>query len=458
MDGSPFECTDGQAEIVEVISTRGQSVGFNRIHCMTYTQYGKSDNVSIGVLNRVSTYPEKWSIVAPSSKKARIIMSFLIGHIFDNEYTLSKFLPDEKESYEDIRRHRNKDRINFKHSDNTLGEVFITTAEGKRTKDFLDALLGFGAPNVVIDESSLLDDPVYAGVKRMIGGSTDNFLFEIGNPMRRNHFLKSSRDPIYYKINIPYQQGIKEGRIAQEYVEEMRKEAFFEQLYENEFPKADAIDSSGYVALITDIELDMKLRDNIEFFGTPRLGCDPAGEGSNKSVIALRTRNGASVVYDENQPDTMTFAAMIIKALKKYKIKAEDVFIDKDGIGKGVFDRVREAGYEVTGVSNGGEADNKEQYANKRAEMYMRTRDWLLSVGQLKRHSGWDDLLDIRYKVMSERKIKMKSKIDMLKDGIQSPDHADALALTFAAEERPETDKQAMRVVQDDPISEYEER
>ena len=85
--GQPFELTDGQAEIFEVIVKRK----YPRVHCISYTQFGKSDTVAMAVLTRITTYPEKWAIVAPSNKKAHIIMSYLIGHIFDNEYTTALF-------------------------------------------------------------------------------------------------------------------------------------------------------------------------------------------------------------------------------------------------------------------------------------------------------------------------------------------------------------------------------
>ena len=41
------------------------------------------------------------------------------------------------------------------------------------------------------------------------------------------------------------------------------------------------------------------------------------------------------------------------------------------------------------------------------------------------------DILDVKYKIQSDRKVKIKSKDEMLKDGVASPDIADALALTF---------------------------
>src|SRR3990167_5618666 len=217
--GEPFQLTDGQEEIFDIISKRK----FPRTQCICYTQYGKSETVSMAVLTRVTAFPEKWALVAPSQKKARIIMGALVSHTFDNEYTLAMLEIERGERLEHIRRERSKERMTFRHPGGALGEVFTISSEGKRTNDLMDALMGFCAPNVIIDESSLIDDVQYAGIFRMLGGHEDNFLFEIGNPMRRNHFLKTSLDPSYHHINIDYEQVILEGRITRDFIEEMRK-------------------------------------------------------------------------------------------------------------------------------------------------------------------------------------------------------------------------------------------
>lgn len=247
-EGKSFELTDGQAEIFEIIAKRK----YPRTHTISYTQYGKSDTVSMAVLTRITTYPEKWALVAPSNKKAKIIMGDIISHTFDNEYSMAMFEVEKGESLDRIRRERSKERMTFRHPNKMIGEVFTLSSEGKRTKDLLDALMGFGAPNVIIDESSLIDDIQYAGIFRMLGGFKDNFLFEIGNPMRRNHFLKTSLDPSYHHINIDCEQGIKEGRVTREFIEEMRTKPMFSVLYENKFPPQDTIDDSGYSPIYTE--------------------------------------------------------------------------------------------------------------------------------------------------------------------------------------------------------------
>lgn len=429
--GKPFELTDGQAEIFECIAKRKHP----RNHVLSYTQFGKSDVVSLAVLTRITTFPEKWAIVAPSNKKAHIIMSYLIGHIFDNEFTTALFEVEKGENIDRIRRERSKDRLTFKLPNGQISEVFTLSSEGKRTKDLLDALMGFSSPNIIIDESSLIDDIQMVGIMRMLGGHADNFLFEIGNAMRRNHFFRDSINPAYNHINIDCYRGLKEGRITKEFIEEMRTKPMFSMLYENKFPPQDAVDSSGYAPLYSDTELQGKMKPTIDLFGELRMGCDVAGEGSNYSVITLRGKNGAKILYKEHTPDTMAFVSTIVSMFRKYK--PEKIYIDKVGIGKPVYDRLIELGelYEkVIGVMAGESASDKDIYFNKRAEMFWRQREWL-QVASLE-GNDWIDLLDVRYKVQSDRKIKIKSKDEMVKEGILSPDVADSLSLTFYDDER----------------------
>jgi len=427
-NGEPFELTDGQAEIFECIATRKHP----RVHTLSYTQYGKSDTVAMAVLTRITTFPEKWAIVAPSTKKARIIMSYIIDHTFDNEYTMSLFEVDKGESMDRIRRERSKERMTYRLPNGEIGEVFTLSSEGKRTKDLLDALMGFGAPNVIIDESSLIDDVQYVGILRMLGGHKDNFLFEIGNAMRRNHFYKATFDPKYHHINIDCEQGIREGRISRDFVEEMRTKPMFEMLYLNQFPKADAVDNAGYSPLLSEEFLQSRITDKVQVFGQLRWACDVAGEGSNYSVIVERGNNGARILYKENNPDTMNFVGLIVSKYKEAQVKPQVVYIDKVGIGKPVFDRLKEIP-EIAGIIKGvsaGEAPNDQvNYFNRKAEMFWRLKEWL-AVGELE-GKDWMDLLDIRYKIQSDRKVKIKGKEEMIKDGIMSPDVADALSFTF---------------------------
>jgi len=433
LDGEPFELTMGQNEIFDIIFHRL----YPRTHCMTYTQYGKSDVCAIATLSRITIMPDFFSIVAPSMKKAGIIMGYIISHIFDNSIMPKQLAIGKDENLERIRRERRKDKLTFRLGGGQIGGVQILTTEGKRVKDVLDAIMGFGSKNVILDESSLVDDIQYAGVKRMLGGHKDNFLFEIGNPFNRNHFLRTFRDPNYHKIVIDWRQGIKEGRVAQEFIDEMKKEAMFGVLYECEFPEQTAIDSKGYSPLLTEMDLDRAYLEDIQLFGEKRLGIDMAGGGRNFSVIVIRADNGAKILYRENNPDTMSVVGIILRFIKEFEVNTQNVFIDKVGIGQGAYDRLREQLSLIQGINFGSTPEQEDKrFLNLRVQSYWRMAEWIKGGAKLKRDEQWEELLEGRYKVQSDGKLKLKTKDEMIQEGIISPDVSDALALTFSRERK----------------------
>ena len=303
-DGKPLILTPTQLEIFDLIWKRQHK----RNHLMCHTRYGKSFVVALAVLLRVATYPEKWAIVAPSQKKAGIIMGYIIEHAFDNYYTKTKMQVDKGESMDRLRRERSKQRINFKHTDGTLGEVFILSGDSRNKQMAGDALMGFGAPNVILDEAALIDDDIEAKIFRMLGDNMDNFYLKIGNPFRRNHFLKAFRDPNYNKINADSEIGLKEGRVTKEFLEEAKKKPHYSILYENKFPLADSVDDKGWSYLITDVELENAL-DKITpdaYIGDKLLGFDVARGGGNYNSWVMRTANYATKLAKNQDPDLMS--------------------------------------------------------------------------------------------------------------------------------------------------------
>lgn len=428
--GQPIQLAPGQEEIFNTIFARL----YPRNHWITYTQYGKSLTTALALLLRVSTFPEKWAIVAPSDKKAKIIMAYVIQHIFDNEYCSSRFEVSQGENKRQILRERSKNRINFRISEDRLGELFIVSAQQKTAqKDPLDALMGFGSPNVIIDESSLIDDNKYSAIKRMLGGTTDNFLFEIGNAIRRNHFYRTSRDETYRRTVIDYKRGIEEGRITKEFIEEMRNEKNFGILYECVFPEADMIDDQGYSPLLTEKDLDRAYVNDLQFYGQLRMGVDVAGGGKNYSVIVIRGENGARIAFRARTADVMSLVGEVLRIKEQYKILPEHIFVDVVGVGKGVVDRLKEHFDGIVGVNVGQPAEYNEDFTNIRSQYSWRLAQWLNGGAKLVRHKeAWEECLGIKYKIQSDRKVKLMSKDDMLKLGIESPDVFDALMLTFS--------------------------
>ena len=451
----PLYLTQGQMEIFNLIAYRKHP----RLHLMAHTRYGKSLTVALAVLLRVATFPEKWAIVAPSGVKAKIIMGYLIQHIFDNEYFKQKFVIEPGESEDRIRRERSKNRLNFKHPDGTYGEVFTVSADARNKQMAGDSLMGFGAPNVVLDESSLVDDDIESKIFRMLGDSMDNFYCEIGNPFRRNHFRKAYLNPAYHKVNITWEQGLAEGRVNQDFIEEVKKKPNFNVLYENKFPAADAMDLKGWFPLITDTEYDSYLRriDKDSWFGAKRLGVDVARGGGNCNVWVMRTENYAKVLNKNQDNNLMSVVGTTILMAKEHEIDSHNVWVDDTGVGGGVTDRLVEQDHYVHGVKLAEKADEETLYINRRAENYWRLRKWLKEGGGLANEDDWSELLTIKYKAQdSSGKLQIMPKKDMVKEGYESPDTADALMLTFDGHPYLKEQEEVRRREEQQPFDRYE--
>ena len=165
----PILLTDSQAELFGMIFQKRHP----RNHVMTFTRYGKSFVCALAVLARVTTFAEKWCIVAGREKQARIIMSYMIDHIFDNDYMKGKF-DIGGDSEDRIRRERSKQRLTFKHPDGTFGEVFVLSADSRNKQTAGDSVMGFGAQNVcVVGEYKISTDKGDVEISKIVNEKMD---------------------------------------------------------------------------------------------------------------------------------------------------------------------------------------------------------------------------------------------------------------------------------------------
>jgi hypothetical protein len=84
-------------------------------------------------------------------------------------------------------------------------------------------------------------------------------------------------------------------------------------------------------------------------------------------------------------------------------------------------------------VQAGAKAQDERHFANKRAEMWQRVKDWLGRQASLTADDGAlvADLVGPEYDY-DTGKLRLEKKEDMKARGLASPDLGDALALTFA--------------------------
>ncbi len=442
--GEPFEMTQGQIDLFRAIYERQ----YNRIQFDCYTQYGKSDTVSMAVLLRVATFQEKWIILGATKDKANIIMSKLIKHIFENDYTLGKFQVDEGESLDFIRRNRSKDNITFKVDENGIGQVITLSADARRkSADAGDILIGHGGQNLIEDDAALIPDPIHGKALRMLGGHKNNFLLKITNSFGHNHAFRSRNDPKFKKFVIDYKQGLAEGRLTDEYVEEMRNSldpVMFGILYECVYPPSDMIEDGGWSILLTEEQVQEAQTRNVQSRGLKRMGVDVA-QGTNYNSYVLRTDNLAIVKEKSLEKDLMKTADRIVSIKDEEHVHDDNIQIDAVAIGAGVVNRVQQLGFKVNAFKGGESPTEKTdvekkldplEFYNLRAECFWKLRDWILEGAALEPHADWKQLSLIRYRVSSDKKIQIMPKEEMRARGIigasESTDVPDALSMTFA--------------------------
>jgi len=406
------------------------------------TQYGKSDTVAMALLMRVTTFNERFAIISGQMDKSMIIMGRVIQHAFDHPRFFTLLELDANMPLDRLRRERTKDSLSFKGG----GAIKAFTANTKNSQAVREALTGFGSPNIIEDEASLVPDDVQAMVLRMLGGHKDQFLLKIGNPFYRNHFYRSWNNHNYNRIFIDYKQALREGRYSADFIEEMREEAFFDVLYECKFPDRNNLLTGGYQVLIPEelLEKSWITREEAEEKGMfkfrKRLGGDFAGGGNDRSSYVLRTKKVMWLHSTNKIADTMQQVPIVEDIAKKYELEDFDISLDAGGLGQGVSDRLKEKGMEINAIMFGQSApeDESDKFINMRAYMYYRLLRWLKKGGRIVKDDRFLELLSVNYKSDSERRFKIQPKEDLkkvMKDlGIKasSPDVADSAALTFA--------------------------
>lgn len=424
IDNKPAnECvTEGQILIFGAIVLRKS----NRINILTSTQYGKSLIVALACLVLSCIEGEMVCIPAPSQDKARIIMRYYLQHLGDHPIFFSQL--EKGVLLDRLLMEASRDRMVLKNR----GGVFILSVQATNSQKGFAAAMGEGSKIVIQDESCLIPDEIESTIFRMIAGKGKDAMYvKIGNPFYRNHFYKSYKDPNYLQIFIDFKQGLKEGRYDWDFIEEARNKPNFDILFACKFPSEGQVGKDGYVRLLTDTEIDNVLVEPTEHTGYLILGVDPAAGGDN-SAIVMKSGTAHEVLFNQQLEDTMDLVGIVADLYRQKR--AAMIVVDKTGVGQGVFHRLRQLDFPVTGVDFGESAED-EMFKNMKAELYWKLRQWLLGGGRLMKHASWrNELTNIRYK-NKDGKVIIQPKEDLLKMGVLSPNVVDAAVLTMRVAE-----------------------
>ena len=164
----------------------------------------------------------------------------------------------------------------------------------------------------------------------------------------------------------------------------------------------------------------------------PIVSCDPAAYGDDESVIIYGKGNCVIEIKGDRKQDTMVTAGKFTRLCNKHNAKG---IIETDGLGIGIYDRIREMGVKVNkfqaGSSPVGEASRKKFY-NLKAQAWFHARD-MFQEGKVsipKDDALIRQLSGVSYTVRdSGGKLWVQQKSEYKKRGGKSPDRAEALVM-----------------------------
>lgn len=288
---------------------------------------------------------------------------------------------------------------------------------------------------VIFDEASGVIGKVWEVAEGALLGRGEKFFFAFGNPTQPDgefadcfdkhsalYYTRhvDSREVSHTNVNAVNKLIAKYGIDSDEI--KVRVRGLFPAQSYNGFISTDVANAAMQRELLEDKAAGLIMSVDVARFGNDR------------SVIGFRQGRDA-----RSRPPLIMKGKSVVEladiAMRQADLhKPDAIVIEGTGVGAGVIDIMRSRGYRVTEVHPGAAASQHEFYVNRRAEYWSEMRDWLHEEGCI-REDGilFKELTTIQYTLdRHEQRIKLEAKEDMKKRGLDSPDEADMLALTFA--------------------------
>lgn len=169
-------------------------------------------------------------------------------------------------------------------------------------------------------------------------------------------------------------------------------------------------------------------RQNVDDTGPINVGVDLARFGDDKTVFFKKKGFKVLDYKIYTKLDEVEIENKLIDFLKYDK----EIFTKIDlGYMPGVFDHLKHKGYNVLGINNGGEAKDKDRYANTISEMWFEFAEIIDKVSLPYNDKLKEQLTDRKYGYDKKERKVIESKDQYKKRNYESPDEADSLLLAY---------------------------
>lgn len=318
-------------------------------------------------------------------------------------------------------------------------ECFIIPRTSR--KEVPEALQGLHGENIalLIDEASGVHDQMFIVGEGMLT-TESTYVVAASNPTRRKGWFfdlfntnKTFQEKYWRLKTIScYDSSLVNSEYIQYMLDKYGEDSdVFKVRVLGEFPKSDADSFISEELIRKSVEREIETQYFYEIWGL-----DVARKGNNKTVLTRRCGRKLIKQYVWAKLDTMQICGRIIDLYDesdKAGNPPNSICIDVIGVGSGVYDRLSELNLPVVFVHSGSESSSKDVHLNYRMDLWSKMKDWFEDSASI---SDDDELIDqvssVPTMFSSSGKMRMATKDELLALGVQSPDKADSLMLTFA--------------------------
>ena len=309
-----------------------------------------------------------------------------------------------------------------------------------RTSNQPENLAGFHADDMlyVVDEASGVPDENFEVIMGALSGE-DNKMLCIGNPTKTSGFFFDSHNKDRSLFSALHIDAEKSQRVSKQTIDFFKKKYgpdsnAYKIRVKGDFPDGE---DDAFISLH-----DALLTVGADYENTSseiEIGVDVARFGDDETVIATRIGMEVQPLEIYNRKDTMETTGYVLKAAKeliKRFSKGITVKIDDTGLGGGVTDRlkevIKEESLNIKVLPINFASKGNDEYDGIVSQMYGHFKDECLKQCILP-----DDEVLIaqlstrRYQITSSGKIKLESKKEMKRRGLDSPDRAEAIVMAF---------------------------
>lgn len=297
---------------------------------------------------------------------------------------------------------------------------------------------------VIFDEASAISETIWEVTEgALTDKNTQIFWLCFGNPTRSSgrffdcfHRFRHRWDTMH--VDGRDAAGTDKQKIAEWLADYGEDSDFFKVRVRGVFP--DSSDTQFIARSIVDAAGSRELSHVDYTRMVAIIGLDVARFGTDASVMV--TRFGLDARSFKRKKfhglDGFELGAKVAewyRELKAMGVRKIVVNVDTGGVGASPIDWLRHNGYQVNAINFGGRPIDVDRYANLRAEMWGKMREWLGAGGCIESDEELvTDLTGVEYGYTPKNQLLLEKKEDMKARGLASPDNADALALTFAVQ------------------------